>query len=80
MLETTAPLPLSAEPASRRPKEISALSATGQAKLLPEWAEEASVADFEILTQLSERLCMQKSGGSIGFLMGGNILPVRGSK
>ena len=80
MLARIATLPFSAGSAIRRPKEISVLSETGQAKLLQEWAGEASVVGFEILPQPSERLCTQKSGGSISFRRGRNLLSTRGSK
>jgi len=51
--------------ASRRLKQISVLSETGEGKVFEEWVGEASVFGFEILPQPSERLCTQKPGGSI---------------
>jgi hypothetical protein len=50
---------------SRRPKQISVLSETGEVKVFEEWVGEASVFGFEILPQPSERLCTQKPGWSI---------------
>ena len=80
MLLRIAALPLSAGSASRRPKQISVLSETEKARVFEEWAGQASVFGFEILPQPSERLCTQKSGGSIAFRRAGNILSARGSK
>ena len=52
---------------SRRPKQISVLSETGEVKVFEEWVGEASVFGFEILPQPSERLCTQEPGWSIAY-------------
>ena len=52
---------------SRRPKQISVLSETGEGKVFEERVGEASVFGFEILPLLSDRFCTQKPGWNIAY-------------
>jgi hypothetical protein len=58
-------LPSPAGQASRRPKQLSVLSETGEGKVFEEWVGEASVFGVEILPQPSERLCTQNLAGTL---------------
>ena len=46
------------------------LSDTGKGEVFEEWVGEASVCDFEIVPQPSERLCSQEPSWSIAFRLG----------
>src|SRR5712691_10763049 len=67
MLRRIAALRSPARWASRRPKQISVLSETGEGKVFEEWVGEASVFGFEILPQPSDRLCPQTPGWTIAY-------------
>jgi len=45
----------------QKPRLVSVLSDSGEGEVFEEWVGEASVCDFEIVPQPSERLCSQKT-------------------